>query len=288
MKSPSERRRVTRRMKFTIDVLTTLGIFVAVGVVIWSNWPAPTPPPIPLPVEPLGLDDAPTKGSPAASIAVVIYSDFECPYCGSFARGTLATVDRLYVASGKVRLAYRYTAPPNHPRALPSAIAAECARRQGRFWEMHDRLFADQARLDDGSLGAHADTLGLNAVVFRSCQADPAIADRIARDASGARSLRIGGTPAFFIGTVQSDGRVRVTRTMRGAVSPAEFQEALDSELGEGTLAWLNPLRQPGILAAATVGGAGLLSLGLWMRRRRLHTLDKDGRARAAETAGSE
>ncbi|HZL92541.1 MAG TPA: thioredoxin domain-containing protein, partial [Vicinamibacterales bacterium] len=201
MKSPSERRRATRRMKFTIDVLTTIGIFVAVGVVIWRNWPATPPPPIPLPVEPLAVDAAPTKGSPAASIVVVLYSDFECPYCGTFARGTLATVDRLYVASGKVRLVYRYTAPPNHPRALPSAIAAECARGQGRFWDMHDRLFADQAKLDDASLGAHADAIGLDAVVFKSCQADPAIAARIARDVSGSRSLRIGGTPAFFIGS---------------------------------------------------------------------------------------
>ena len=275
-------------MKFTIDVLTTIGIFVAVGVVIWRNWPAPTPPPIPLPVEPLGLVDAPTKGSPAAPIVVVLYSDFECPYCGTFARGTLATLDRLYVASGKVRLAYRYTAPPNHPRALPSAIAAECARRQSKFWEMHDRLFADQAKLDDASLSAHADTLGLDAVAFKSCQADPAIRDRIARDVSGARTLRIGGTPAFFIGSAQPDGRVSVTRTMRGTVSLAEFQKALDGELGEGTLAWLNPLRHPGVLAAATVGGAGLLSLGWWMRRRRQHMVGEDGPARAASSAGGE
>ena len=269
MNSPSERRRAARRIRFAIDVLTTIGIFIAVGVVIWRNWPEPPAPPIPLPVQPLAVAGAPSKGSAAAPLVVVMYSDFECPYCGGFARDTLGTLDRLYVASGKVRLVYRHTTPPNHSRALPSAVAAECAGAQGKFWEMHDRIFSDQTKLDDSSLRAHADALALDPATFRSCQADPAIADRIVKEASNVRNLRIGGTPAFFIGTAQADGRVAVTRTLRGAVPLAEFQEAVDSELGEITLAWLKPLQSPSVLVAAAVGGAALLSLGFWMRRHR-------------------
>lgn len=264
MKTSSERRRARRRVQSRVDVVLTVAIVITIAFVMWAQWPPPPPPPISLPPEPLALDGAPTKGSPTASVLLIEYSDFECQHCGAFARETLPAIDAEYVERGKVRLAYRHVAPPNHPRALPAAVAAECARRQGKFWEMHDRLFADQTKLDDASLAAHAGALGLDLVAFTACQADPAMSEGIALDTAQARRLRIPGTPGFFIGRVESDGRVRVTRSLRGAVPLAKMRQALDAELADTSIV--------AGLAGLTAGVAGLAALIVWVRRRQVRT----------------
>jgi protein-disulfide isomerase len=273
MKTPSQRRRARRRAQSRIDNLVTIAIVGAIGLVIWVNWPEPPPPPVPLPTEPLALDETSTKGSSTAPVALIAYSDFECRYCGAFARETLPAVVREYVESGKVRLVYRHVTPPNHRRAVPAAIAAECARRQGKFWEMHDRLFANQAALDDVSLIAQAGALRLDMAAFAACREDPAIADRVARESAEARKLRIGGTPSFFIGRVQPDGRVKVTRSLRGAVPMRSLQEALELELDGGGFARV--LRHPASLAGGAVV-IGLLGIGLIARRGRARKLIRD------------
>jgi protein-disulfide isomerase len=268
MTTPRERRRSRLRTQSRIDNILTLAIVGATVLVIWVNWPKPLPPPIPLPLEPLALDATSTRGSPTAAVALIAYADFECRYCGEFARETLPAAVREYVETGKVRIVYRHVTPPNHRRAVPAAIAAECAGRQAKFWEMHDRIFAKQTDLDDASLTAHAGALGLDLAAFASCQTDRATADRVARETTEARKLRIGGTPSFFIGRVQADGRVKVTTSLRGAVPLEELQEALDQELGEGVLASIVALRHPAGLASAAVA-LGLVGTGLVMRRRR-------------------
>jgi protein-disulfide isomerase len=270
MKTPTQRRRIRRRAQSMIDIIVTIAILVAVGVVVWNHWPR-RPPPIPLPAEPIAINGATTKGESAARVVVIELSDFECPYCAAFARDTLPAIERQYLATGKVRLAYLHITPPAHRRALPAAIAAQCAGRQGKFWEMHDRLFADQ-KLDEVSLAAHAGALGLDLTAFKACQADPAIVKRIARDTAEARRLRVTATPSFFVGLVLPDGRVKVTRSLRGAVPLAEMEDALDAELGEGLLGTLFSLAHPAGLVGAGAG-AGLIGLALWVRRRRARTV---------------
>jgi protein-disulfide isomerase len=272
MRTPSKRRRARRRAQSRIDVVLTIAIVGTIGFVIWVNRPLPARPPIPLPAESLALDGMSTRGSAAALVVLIEYSDFECRFCGAFVRETLPAVLREYVESGKVRLAYRHVTPPTHRRAVPAAIAAECAKRQGKFWEMHDRLFANQTKLDDASLTAHAGALGLDVAAFAGCQADPAIADRVASDTTEARNLRISGTPSFFIGLAQPDGRVRVTRSLRGAVPLQAFQEALDREVDGGLLGMNWSLG----LAGGAVG-VGLVGVGLIVRRRRARRLDNEG-----------
>ena len=268
MTAERKRRRGRRRVQSRIDNLVTIAIVATIGIVIWVNWPKPPPPPVPLPPEPLALDLSPTRGSSTAAVALIAYSDFECRYCGAFARETLPAVLREYVGSGRLRLAYRHLTPPTHRRALPAAVAAECAGQQGKFWEMHDRIFARQSELDDASLTAHAGALGINLAAFASCQTDRATADRVARQSTEARKLGIAGTPSFFIGRVQPDGRVKVTSSLRGAVPLEALQKALDQELGEGTLAGIVSLRHPTGLAVAAVA-VGLACAGLVVRRRR-------------------
>lgn len=104
MSTASERRRGRRRLQSRIDNLVTIAIVATIGVVVWVNWPPPPPPPVPLPPEPLALEATSTRGSASAAVALIAYSDFECRYCGAFARETLPAVLREYVESGKVRL----------------------------------------------------------------------------------------------------------------------------------------------------------------------------------------
>jgi protein-disulfide isomerase len=267
MNTSAGRRRSRHRLQIATDLLTSGAILVAVAVVIWQNWPSPPPPPAAVPADPVALDGAIVKGNPAAAVVMIEFADFQCPYCGTFERQTMPNFDRQYVAGGRVRFAYHHLLGPSHERAVPAAVAAECAGRQGKFWEMHDLLFADQSKLDDNSLAAHSQTLGIDPVGFKTCQADATVAAGITRETTRARDLKIAGTPTFFIGTAQPDGRVRVRRALRGAVAFTDLQTAVDAELAGGLPArsfWLRPTT---VTSAASAGL--LLGLAFWLRHRR-------------------
>ena len=89
-------------------------------------------------------DKGRATGNPAAAIWLVEVSDFQCPWCKKFHDETFATVKKEYVDSGKIRLAYLNLPLSMHANAMPAAIAAMCASAQGKFWEMHDKLFDTQ------------------------------------------------------------------------------------------------------------------------------------------------
>lgn len=83
-------------------------------------------------------------GDPGAPIAIIEYSDFQCPFCRSFFNDTLPSIKKNFVETGKAKLIYRHFPLNFHPAAQPSAEAAECANDQGKFWEMHDAIFTKQ------------------------------------------------------------------------------------------------------------------------------------------------
>jgi protein-disulfide isomerase len=164
-----------------------------------------------------------------APVAIIEYSDFECSFCGSFSREAMPKLQREYLDTGKVLLAFRH-APIEavHPRAVPAASAAECARQQGRFWDMHDKLFALPRRLDDEIIAAHVTALGLDTARFRACLDGgvPTIRSEIAE----AAKLSISGRPTFFVGRLDGNQRVTVTRRLTGA-SFQQLKTALDEIL---------------------------------------------------------
>lgn len=92
------------------------------------------------------VGNAPIEGNANAAITIVEFSDFECPFCESFYTNSLKLIRSEYVNTGKVKLAYRHFPLTFHPNAQKAAEAAECANEQGKFWEMHDKLFSVQAR----------------------------------------------------------------------------------------------------------------------------------------------
>jgi protein-disulfide isomerase len=143
---------------------------------------------------PLPGDDDHRRGWETAELpAVILYADFECPFCA-------ALHERLDVAA--VRIAFRhFPVRSSHPRAWPAACAAEAAGRQGRFWEMHDALFADTARLEDPHLWDRARALGLDLQRFEADRRGDAVRDRVKRDfRSGVRAGVVTTPTAFMIG----------------------------------------------------------------------------------------
>jgi protein-disulfide isomerase len=220
-------------------VAVCLAMLVAISRTSWSvpplppqaraaRAPRPEPPP---PSELITLDGAQLQGSRAAKIAVIEYSDFQCPYCGRFARETLPALEQTYVQPGKVLFAFReFPLESVHPFALGAATAAECAGEQGQFWKMHDLNFADQAHLDEAALQARGKAEGLNAERFDRCLKGGA-ADKVHADEKAGTALAISGTPTFFLGRLQPDGRVKVVKRLSGALPLADFSAALDPML---------------------------------------------------------
>lgn len=168
----------------------------------------------------VNFDGAPIKGSSAAKVTIVEFSDFQCPFC----KRVLPTVDQVMKDyDGKVKLAFRQNPLPFHPNATPAAKAALAAHRQGKFWEMHDKLFNGQQDLNDKNFKKWAGELKLNLAKFEKDMKDPAIAKQIEDDASFARANGAGGTPSFFINGV----------ILVGAQPYEKFKEVIDALLKE-------------------------------------------------------
>ncbi len=181
----------------------------------------------PLPAEPISLDGAPAIGSRNAKIGMIIYSDFQCPFCARFALDTLPALQEQYVKTGQVLMAFREYPLPIHPFAQKAAEAALCANQQGKFWEFHDALFANQQALDPASLGARAVRLGLDSRQFAACL-EGQTAALVQTDKRSGDPLGVAGTPTFLLGPLLPDGRVKVSQRFSGAKPLAEFQGILD------------------------------------------------------------
>jgi protein-disulfide isomerase len=228
------------RWRFVLDTLGTLAFIAVSATIVWatiSERRTASAPPAPgarqsrkepaPPTTPVSLDTAVIQGSRTAKVAVIEFSDFQCPYCGKFARETLPGLEAKYVKSGQVLFAFQPLPLPMHAFAEKAAEAAECAGRQGRFWEMHDSLFRNQEALDEPHLHERATDVHLDRAQFDTCLAGQA-GGRVQQSAALGKTLTISGTPTFFLGTVQSDGKVKVTQRFTGAMPTAQLSTALD------------------------------------------------------------
>ena len=144
----------------------------------------------------LSTSDAPSRGAPMAKITLIEFSDFQCPHCGAAHPDVLRALREF---DGNLRQVYRYFPLSNHSRALPAAKAAEAARLQGKFWEMHDLLFEHQRELEDADLKKYASQLGLDVARFEADMASEQVAKRIQADRELGEKLGIEATPSFFI-----------------------------------------------------------------------------------------
>jgi len=137
---------------------------------------------------------------PADAPLVLLYADFECPYCA---------VEAQKLAAVKLRVAFRhFPVRTSHPRAWAAAGAAEAAGLQGRFWEMHDLLFADQGRLEDPHLWERARSLELELERFDADRRSEAVKARIRRDFQSGVKGGIVTTPTLIAGAARYAGRI--------------------------------------------------------------------------------
>jgi protein-disulfide isomerase len=167
----------------------------------------------------IGYDPARVRGDSKAPVTIVEFADFQCPYCKK-AQGTLN--DLLIKYHGQLRLAYRdFPLGALHPQAQMAAEASRCAGEQGKFWEYHDALFADQAMLNQAALVETAQSLGMDRKLFESCLATGKFKAQIEQDVQDGAKAGVAGTPGFFINGV----------FVNGAQPAAEFEKIIDGEL---------------------------------------------------------
>ncbi len=179
-------------------------------------------PPIRMP-----LADAPVKGSRGAKVALVLFSEFECPVCARAARDLLPLLVARYVDTGKVLLVWRHYPLPIHSSARGAAEAAECAGRQGEFWRLHDWAFAHQEELTPVRLRDAAERLGLDMPAFDKCMGGEA-AETITSDIALANRLDVEGTPTWFLGTIEPDESVNLVNRIAGLGPVDVYERVID------------------------------------------------------------
>ena len=240
------------RWRRVLDTLTSVSIVVACAVLIWRmlGQPGRAPAergPVPsgsvaaqrpvrspqrpggaLPAAPLSLAGAATKGSSGARVAIIEFSDFQCPFCSRFSSETRPRLEQTYVNSGQVLWAFRHLPLETlHPTALRAAEAFECAARSGRAWEMHRRLFDQPKALSDAAIARYATSLGIGGPAFETCMRGES-KPKIRADMEAARVLGVAGTPAFLIGVRRPDNLVDVKATLFGAQPFDKFKAEID------------------------------------------------------------
>ena len=188
----------------------------------------------------ISADDDPFLGPEDAKVTVIEFSDFECPYCAA-AMGTHdaligqfksrdpsweAAVPKLreLAAEGKIKFVYRDFPLNSHQNAQKAAEATECANEQGKYWEMHDKIFENQTAIGVANLKQYAADLGLDTAAFNECLDSGAMAEEVQKDFADGQKYGVTGTPAFFINGTK----------ISGAQSFSAFEQIIESELAKG------------------------------------------------------
>lgn len=230
------------------NALSIIGAVVLVGLLAWQ-WLRPPSNAVevevvqaaaPLPSQPVALEGVDFKGQAEAPLVLLQFSEFQCPYCKSFALNTLPEILAEYVDTGKVRFGFRhFPLTAIHPEAMGAAAAVECAGEQGRFWEMHDGLFQSE-QLGPTVEHSLAATLGLDTATYRDCLANSA-SQAVTADIAEATRLKVDSTPTFFLGK-EVAGELVVQQRFSGAMPTAQLRVRLDELLaseggiGQGAL----------------------------------------------------
>ncbi len=140
--------------------------------------------------------DDPARGGARPRVTVIEFSDFQCPFCSR----AVPAVEEVEQAFGKdVRIVWKHMPLAFHANAMPAALAAEAARAQGKFWEMHDKLFANQQALSESIYAQYAKELGLDVARFEADRNAPATRKRVEEDLAAAGAAGVTGTPTFVV-----------------------------------------------------------------------------------------
>ena len=191
---------------------------------------APAPPPVIEKV--VSIDDDPIKGDPKAPVTIIEFSDYECPFCKRSYDNVFSKLDEEYISKGKVKVVFRDYPLPFHKKAVPAAIAANCAGEQGKYWEVHNFFFENPDKLNADSVLNSAAGAGLDKAKFEACINDKSKEAEITKDFKDGQKYGVRGTPSYFIGKT-TDGDEITGTFVRGAQPYSVFKEHIDEQLKE-------------------------------------------------------
>jgi len=168
-------------------------------------------------IQKINTTGSPTKGPEDAPVEIVVFSDFQCPSCASL----VPVIDRMVEQyPSQVKISFMNFPLQNNRFARPAAAAAMAAKNQGKFWEFHDRLFANYKGLNTQKIEEIANELGLDWEKLKKDMQDVTVAASLSRDATEASRIGVGGTPTVFV-----NGRIVRNRSFEN------FQQMIDKEL---------------------------------------------------------
>jgi protein-disulfide isomerase len=215
---------LTRAKKLIAKGTSSSKVFAALMKGEGKGLGTPTPPPAPTRI-PIGAEvykietgNAPQIGAKEPKITLIEFSDFQCPYC-SRAKGTIDELLKTY--KDDLQVTFRNYPLPFHNNAMPAAIAAQAAAAQGKFWQMYDKLFANQQALSPADFEKYATEIGLDIAKFKAAVADPKTKAAVEADMKLGNNFGVGGTPAFFING----------QAFSGAYPIESFKMAIDEEI---------------------------------------------------------
>jgi protein-disulfide isomerase len=174
--------------------------------------------------------DLPAEGEQQAKVALVQFSDYECPFCARHAAGVAAEIKNRFISTGLVRHVFVNLPIQSHASATLLAKAAICAGSQNHYWEMHNRLFVDNPRTRP-EIVYLAEKLSLSVENFEACLDSPAASSRVESDTAVAKELQIRSTPSFAVGHLNQNGQVTVQKIISGAQPFSVFEETLRTAL---------------------------------------------------------
>jgi protein-disulfide isomerase len=185
----------------------------------------------------IAIAGEPTKGPATAKVTLVEVSDYHCPFCRRHTLTTQPQIDATYVASGKIQYVFiDYPIAGLHPNASTAHEGAMCAGEQGKYWEMHNKLFADAPPRDKTQLVpqllSHAQALSLDVSKFRACVESGKFGKPVSESVARMEALGVDSTPTFLVGLTPAPGQpMKVVKVIKGALPYAEFKSTLDSML---------------------------------------------------------
>lgn len=152
-----------------------------------------------LTVDDVDLEGVPFIGEEDAPVTMVIYDDFECPFCARFEQQAWPKIKENYIDTGKAKLYYKHFPLGFHSHAQLAAEASECANDQGKFWEYHDMIFENQADLSKKNLITWAEELELDMTEFNNCIDTSKYASKVKQGMVEGQKVGVKGTPSVLI-----------------------------------------------------------------------------------------
>ena len=184
----------------------------------------------------VSIGDSPVIGDAKATITLIEFSDYQCPYCSRHYRDVMPKIVADYVDTGKVKyVMFENPIPSLHKNAYNASLAALCAGNQGKYWEMHNIMFANQKALGVDDLKSFAASIGLNSSEFDTCLDSKKYEKQINSNLATAAKLGVRGTPGFVLGLTDSKdpGKAKISVYIKGAQAfdrfKADIEQLLDS-----------------------------------------------------------